>query len=240
MSAAGPLLLGIETTTSLGGLALAGADGLRAEYAADVHGSHAARIMPGVERMLAEAGLAAGELAGIGVSIGPGSFTGLRVGVATAMGLARAAGLPLYPVPTLEAAAWPVPAPPGGAVAVAMVARKGEVYGGVFRGGGEWVVPVVEAAALPPGEFLRRLRELDMPLAVCGTAADALGEPLSGSLVRAAPLFDHPRAAAVAWRSLALHRSGDQVAPAEIRPLYLKASQAEREWSRRQAAGGRG
>ncbi|MDH5527106.1 MAG: tRNA (adenosine(37)-N6)-threonylcarbamoyltransferase complex dimerization subunit type 1 TsaB [Nitrospirota bacterium] len=238
MSASEALLLGIDTTTSLGGLALAGAGGLRAEYAADVHGSHAARIMPGIERMLNEAELAPGDLSGIGVSIGPGSFTGLRVGVATAMGLARAAGLPLYPVPTLEAVAWTVVASSGGAVAVAMVARKGEIYGAVYRPDGEWVAPVMAPAALTPAEFMQRITRLNMPLAVCGTAADDLAGETCGSLHRVARLFDYPRAAAVAWRAVALHRDGSLVAPDEIRPHYLKASQAEREWARRQTAGG--
>jgi tRNA threonylcarbamoyladenosine biosynthesis protein TsaB len=153
------------------------------------------------------------------------------------MGLARAAGLPLYPVPTLEAIAWSVAAPADGAVAVAMVARKGEIYGAVYRPQGEWVETLVAPGAATAAEFLEQMTGLDMPLAVCGTAADGFDCALSGNLRRAAPMFDHPRAAAVAWRALAMHRDGARVEADALRPHYLKASQAEREWARRQAEG---
>jgi len=234
VTSAGPVLLGIDTTTPLGGLALAGRHGLVAEYATDVRGSHAPRVMRGVERLLADAGLAAGELGGIGVSIGPGSFTGLRVGVATAMGLARATGLPLFAVPTLEAMAWGAPAS-GRAVAVVMNARMGEVYGAVYRSHGEWVTALLPACAVTPEEFLTAALALEVPLAVCGTGADLLRAPTEAGLERLAILFDHPRAATIAWRAACLRERGEATPIGELRPVYLKASQAERAWARRQA-----
>ena len=94
--------------------------------------SHTASLPLLVERVLGDAGLALEDVEGIAVSIGPGSFTGLRIGLALAKGLAFAGGLPLVGVPTLEALAWVVDAAPGTSVCAALDARKREVYGAVL------------------------------------------------------------------------------------------------------------
>ncbi|MBI5136417.1 MAG: tRNA (adenosine(37)-N6)-threonylcarbamoyltransferase complex dimerization subunit type 1 TsaB [Nitrospirae bacterium] len=242
MSAAEPgLVLGIDTATPLGGIAIAGPDGLIAEHAVGVQGSHASRLMAALERLLGDAGLSLADLAGIGVSIGPGSFTGLRVGVASAMGLARAQNLPLLPVPTLEALAWGVPRPAGAAVATVLTARRDEVYGAVFgataSGGLE---PLLAPCAVAPAALLAELNRLGRPLVLAGSGTPALlaaGAPARG--ITAAPaVFWQPRAAVVAWRAGRMLAEGRRHAPHEVTPIYLKASQAEINWAKRQRTTG--
>jgi len=228
--------LALDTTTPLGGVALVGADGgLLSEYAADVRGSHAPRLMMAVERLLSEAGIDPAQLAGIGVSIGPGSFTGLRVGVATALGLARAADIPLFPVPTLEALAWGAPRGDGG-VAVAMSSRKGELYGAVYHfEGSDWpnkhlLVP----RAVSPEQFAADLANLGSTVTLVGTAADDLPGLVDLAWVWRGPtLFDRPRAAVIGWRAAQMAAAGEHYPADQVVPRYLKASQAEITWNQR-------
>jgi tRNA threonylcarbamoyladenosine biosynthesis protein TsaB len=227
------MFLGLETSTPLGGVALAGSDGLAAERALGITGSHAARLMTAVDAVLGETGLKLADLAGIGVSVGPGSFTGLRVGVATAQGLARGAGLPLFAVPSLEAVAWGLPAAwlaPGAVVAVAMTARRGEVYGAVYAAGDGRLTALIAPVVAAPDDFAADLAALETPVCVAGTAAAgvAAGAARRGAPATAAPaLFACPRAAVVAWRAIGMAAAGEADTPATLVPRYLAASQAE-------------
>lgn len=233
-------VLGIETTTPLGGVALAGDDGLIAEYAADVKGSHAPRLMEAVEQLLSGADLTPAGLSGIAVSIGPGSFTGLRVGLATAMGLARAAGLPVFPVPTLEAVAWNTPRPDGAALAVAMHARRGELYGAVYRMAAGEPEAVLPPRAARHEDFLADALGTGLPLVAVGTAAAGLcaAAPEDARISRAPGVFARPRAAIVAWRGTVMHAAGRGVEPGDVTPVYLMPSQAERALAARRAGEG--
>src|SRR5207302_5277280 len=94
--------------------------------------SHTASLPALVERVLGDAGLALEDVEGLAVSIGPGSFTGLRIGLALAKGIAFAGGLPLVGVPTLEALAHVADASPGETICAALDARKREVYAALF------------------------------------------------------------------------------------------------------------
>jgi tRNA threonylcarbamoyladenosine biosynthesis protein TsaB len=233
----GPLLLGLETSTPLGGAALAGPQGLLAERALGIGGSHAARLMVAVDALLDEAGITLADLAGIGISVGPGSFTGLRVGVATAQGLARGSGLPLFPVSSLEAVAWALPAAlapsaalPPSALAVVMTARREEVYGAVYRAGGEALAPLLAPVAAPPEALAADLAALEVPLLLGGTAAldlAARARRLGARVTLAPHLFACPRAAVVAWRAAVMHAAGEAFGPEAVVPRYLAPSQAE-------------
>jgi len=235
------VFLGIDTATSLGGVALVSEVGIIAAYGADVRGAHGPRLMRAVERVLADASLRLADLAGIGVSIGPGSFTGLRVGVATAMGLGRAADLPLFPVPTLETLAWGVPHPAGAVVAPTLKSRRNEVYGAVYRvvSGDEGMAleTVLAPLAATPADFLIELQRLDVPVVVAGDGAwMVLSSPDRDARLVAAPAFcQAPSAPVVAWRAAAMHAAGLHTPRHLVTPFYLKASQAEITWAERQA-----
>jgi tRNA threonylcarbamoyl adenosine modification protein YeaZ len=126
-------ILGIETSTQRGSIALMdGATLVRELPLSAALNKHAERLLPQIDTLLKETGTPPSDLAAIAISIGPGSFTGLRVGLATAKGLAYACGLPLLPVPTLEAMAMPF-RDAKTAIAPMIVSRKDEVYWALFQ-----------------------------------------------------------------------------------------------------------
>lgn len=100
------MLLAIDTATRTAGIALYGPDGLQVEHTWRTSANHTVELMPYVVSACEQQGLAPSELLAVGVSLGPGSFTGLRVGLSVAKGLALALQIPILGVPTLDAAAY--------------------------------------------------------------------------------------------------------------------------------------
>jgi tRNA threonylcarbamoyladenosine biosynthesis protein TsaB len=137
-------------------------------------GNHAARVLPLLEAALAEADVAWDAVERIAVGVGPGGFTGLRIGIATARALAQARDLPLVPVSSLAAlAAGAGPGP----VAAVLDARRGEVFAAAWEGGRELLAP----AALAPAALADRLLGLDVPLQAVGDGAVRFRQELEGA-----------------------------------------------------------
>src|SRR6059058_6004849 len=139
----------------------------------DVRVTHSERLMGAVDRLLGDAGWTVRDLTGLAVAVGPGSFTGLRVGLSTVKGLAVALGVPVAAVPTLDAlaASLPFAALP---VCPVLYARKGEVYASLYRWDGgamrrEWAYE-----ALAPEALAERLAE---PVILLGNGASAVRSP---------------------------------------------------------------
>jgi tRNA threonylcarbamoyladenosine biosynthesis protein TsaB len=126
-------------------------------------GEHAARVLPLLEQALAEAGLGWEDVERIAIGVGPGGFTGLRIGIATARALAQGRGLPLVPVGSLAALA----AGAEGTVAAVLDARRGEVFAGIWDGGRELAPP----AALAPAALAERLARLGAGVRAVGDGA---------------------------------------------------------------------
>jgi tRNA threonylcarbamoyladenosine biosynthesis protein TsaB len=126
-------------------------------------GEHGARVLVLLEQALAQGGVEWDAVERIAVGVGPGGFTGLRIGIATARALAQGRGLPLVPVGSLAALA----AGSEGTVAAVLDARRGEVFAGVWEDGRERIAP----AALAPAALAGRLAELDAPVQAVGDGA---------------------------------------------------------------------
>ena len=120
-------ILALETSTLAGSAALLEGGRIVGESLLDVALTHSERLMAMVDRLIQDSGWRATDLEALAVSTGPGSFTGLRIGIATAKGLALALGVPVAPVPTLDALAWNLPFADA-LVCPLLDARKGEVY----------------------------------------------------------------------------------------------------------------
>jgi tRNA threonylcarbamoyladenosine biosynthesis protein TsaB len=158
------IVAGFDTATAATAAAVLLDDGsvreLRHDPAPDERPGHAAHLLPMVERVLADAGLVWPDVGRLAVGVGPGGFTGLRIGIATARGIAQAAPhLELVAVSTLQALA----APHGGLVAAVLDARRGEAYVACWRDG----EPSGPVAALAP----ERLGELEEGLLAVGDGA---------------------------------------------------------------------
>ena len=126
------LLLALDTATETGSLALVAADRVLMEYSLESHNAYLTCLMPGVAAILRNTGQEIADLSAVAVSTGPGNFTGLRIGLATAKTLAWSLKCPLVPVPTLEVLAAQFPFHPH-PVGVVMDAKRGEVFWGLFR-----------------------------------------------------------------------------------------------------------
>lgn len=213
-------VLAVETSTLAGGVALLEGERLRGEYLLDVSATHSERLMPAIDRLLADAGWQPGDLEGLAVAVGPGSFTGLRIGLSTVKGLALALRLPVAAVPTLDAmaAALPFAALP---VCPVLDARKGEVYCSLYRWDGERMARQWEYLALPPRELAARLTE---PVILLGDGATLVPAPPA----RLAPPHRRlPSPAAVGVLGLARLAAGQTVAVPDLTPIYLRPSEAE-------------
>ena len=125
-------VLAIDTATAWQSVALLDDTTVLACHNQDAPGSHARLLLPTIDRLFTETGLSLTKLDGLVVSIGPGSFTGLRVGLATMLGFRTISQLPLAVVPTLEGMAWNLP---GMSVPLCPIlnSRRGELYWAVFR-----------------------------------------------------------------------------------------------------------
>lgn len=233
------VVLAIETSTTTGSVAVVSDAGVHVEILHGLESTHSDRLLGAVDQALRESALRLEDLAGLAVSVGPGSFTGLRIGLATAKGLAEAHPLPLVAVSTLETLAMNAPA---GATAVcpALDARKGEVYGALFAwdaGTGGWRARVPEGAYAPE-TLARRVAETapeavllgDGVLAYRDVFAEALGK---GALFAAGPAHQ-PRAAWVGWLGLRRLREGLTEDAISLVPRYLRPSEAELAWARRE------
>lgn len=213
-------LLALETSTLAGGAALVDGDRLVGEYTLNIRVTHSERVMAAVDRLLADAGWRPSDLEGLAVSIGPGSFTGLRIGISTAKGLAMALGLAVAPVPTLDAlaAALPWAALP---VCPVLDARKGEVYASLYRWDGAGMRREWDYLALAPAELAARLSE---PVILLGDGAPSVRSPFARQVPLARRL---PSAACVAELGHELLARGAGQPPAGLAPLYLRPSEAE-------------
>lgn len=187
--------------------------------------THSQTLLPLADAALKEAGASIGDIDAVAVSAGPGSFTGVRIGMGTAKGLALGADIPMILVPTLLALAHNVQAYEGVIVPL-MDARRGEVYTATYLAKNGKIEEITPMQALPLAALLP---QLDTAIFVGDGAAVHREKILEvmGERARFAPpqLMQH-RAGAVAVAAMDL----PTVSPHEAAPLYLRLSQAEREY----------
>jgi tRNA threonylcarbamoyladenosine biosynthesis protein TsaB len=222
-------ILGIETSGEEAAVAVVGPDGVLAEETSP-HGMQLSRsLQPRVQAVLQAAGLEPRDLEGIAVSIGPGSFTGLRIGVTTAKSLAYALGLAAAPVPTLQALAAEHPLPEDVLLVAIVSASPADLYTALFQ----WQAGKLEARAqellLPTMDLARVIGNTPMKVAVVGDPGPhraKLGEALTGrgSFLEGPAA---PRASTRAELGRRMLTEGGGIEPHALVPRYLRASAAE-------------
>jgi tRNA threonylcarbamoyladenosine biosynthesis protein TsaB len=234
-------LLAVETSTLTGAVALLDAGRLVAESRVSVAVTHGERLMAAIDGVLRSARWALSDAEAFAVGLGPGSFTGLRIGLSTVKGLAFATGKPVVGVPTLDALAWMLPfcAHP---VCPILDAKKNEVYAGLYRTL-EGRLEVLDAPhAIPPVALAEGLRDAtEGPVVFVGDAvvtfAPILLEIL-GPRARLAPAnLRLPSAVTVGELGMAALARGESRDPASLVPVYLRPSEAEIARERQQGAG---
>jgi tRNA threonylcarbamoyladenosine biosynthesis protein TsaB len=205
------IVLGLDTCLAACSVAVLQDGRVLAHASEAMARGHQERLAPMAQRVMAEAGLSFDRLDRVGATVGPGSFTGLRVGVAFAKGLASALAIPAVGVGALEALA----AEADGFVAAAIDARRDQLYLQVFEDG----APLMAPDALPVGVAAARLAELAMgrALTLVGSGAPLLADAAPGARIRTPQGADARHVARLAMARPAT----------PIRPLYLRAPDAK-------------
>lgn len=204
------------------------------EFYVNIPQTHSQTLLPMAENLLLTCGTAPADLDFFAVTRGPGSFTGLRIAIAAAKGLAMASGKPCVGVSTLEGLACGLSGFEGTAAAV-MDARCGQVYAGLFSLSGGAVARMEEDCAVSVRELGERLASIKKPVFLVGDGAELCYNKLTeegtlGDRLRLAPPhLRFQRAAAVGAAALAAWRRGEALDAGELVPAYLRLPQAERE-----------
>jgi len=222
-------LLALDTSSGATGTAVAVGGRVAATRRLPAGARHDRLLFAAVDETLAEAGVTRADLEGVAVTRGPGGFTGLRVGLSTAKGIAFALGLPMVGISSLEALARGAGAGEGEATAALFDAKKGQVYGLLVGGEGE--APLVAEGAYDPDDFAERAAALERKILFTGSGVDAYGERFAeqlGTRYRAAEpsrrLVDPGQ---VALLGLLAFARGEALAPELILPVYHRLSEAE-------------
>ncbi len=220
-----PLVLALESATAVSSVALLRGPELVDEISAAA-GPAAATLLPAVDALLARAGVALGDVEAFAVSIGPGSFTSLRVGISTLKGLAFGGEIPTAPVSTLAALAR-VADPSDRLVVPLLDARRGEFYAAAYAADRDWEVVVPEGVYTP--EAL--CAQLRVPCVLVGEGVALCGEAIAGALGEGVALLPPPRGDARARHVGALGveqlARGAWVSAARLAPHYLRRAEAE-------------
>jgi tRNA threonylcarbamoyladenosine biosynthesis protein TsaB len=224
-------LLCIDTTAVAGSVALAEGTRLVAQEQQGVAGTHSERLLASIEHLLAAARWRCEEIEGIAVAIGPGSFTGLRIGLATAKGMALAEGIPIAGVSSLASLALNGSGFAGTVIPL-IDARRDELYAAAWKvEAGGAMHPVLAEVVSPPDGVIRQLSAIDGELLLTGDGALRYGAQIAAAL----GLRAHIAVGTMLWPqavnlALLAHErlakgKGDDVAT--LVPNYIRHSDAE-------------
>ena len=226
MSALGrSAILALDTATPVGSVALCAPEGIVVSRYFDVGLQHSQRLFGELEAALAAAGVGVADVRAVAVAIGPGSFTGLRIGLSAAKGLCLAAGKELVTVSTLEALAARLPFTRLPVCAV-LDARKREVYAALYDTATGVPVELVPPRAIAPAQLARE--GASAATIYTGDGATAYRELLAGnSTAQFAPLpCARPDAGTIGWLALSKLEQGQTADLDAVEPEYLRAPSA--------------
>lgn len=197
--------------------------------------THSQTLMPMTEQLCRNTGISLDEVEAVAVNAGPGSFTGVRIGVAAAKGLAFRRGLPCVSVSTLESMAYNRLGCDG-VVCALMDARCSQVYNAMFRINGDTVERLCEDRAVSLTDLQLALQQYEENVTLIGDGAQIAFNFLANSLshVRLAPMNHITQtASSVACAAFQHIKQGDVLSPAELMPVYLRLPQAQRELNKK-------
>ena len=225
-------ILSIETSTMLGGVAIIDeAAGLIAETRLNVKTTHSERLMTAVNNTLIQSEMDLDAIDAFAVAIGPGSFTGLRIGLSTVKGLSYATGKPVVTVPTLDAFAWNFQYS-AYTVCLMLDARKSEVYAAVYIWEDNSFRTVIECVSIKPEALLEKLQG---EVLFAGEGVLLYKEKITGIMKERAVFaaLDKmvPSPANIAMLGLIKAVRGEYAVISETVPVYIRRSEAEVKWS---------
>lgn len=225
------LLLAIDTTTNICSVALGEQDKLWAEIILNTKKTHSQRLMPAIQNLLRDADVDKRELEGIAVALGPGSFTGIRIGMATVQGLSQGLGIPVIGVMTLDALAEGCGNFPR-LICPILDARREQVYTGLYRGGDGGPIRLEPPAALALDDLIGRIKNYDEEVIFAGDALKTFREKLRRAL--SDKYMEMPfssrlnRAALVLQKGFKNWEKDGPTSVYALKPFYIRLPEAER------------
>lgn len=230
-------ILALDSSGIVASVAIVQDDVLLAEYTVNYKKTHSQTLLPMLDEVARMTELDLTEIDAIATAAGPGSFTGLRIGSATAKGLGLALQKPLIAVPTVEALAYNL-YDTKGLVCPIMDARRNQVYTGIYRYEGNRLVTVKAQTAMAVDELLDELNTLGEEVTFLGDGVPvfkaAIEEKLKVPSSFAPAHMNRQRASAVAALGILYYKEGKVQTAEEHKPDYLRVSQAERERAERE------
>ncbi len=222
-----PIILSLENSGMCGSIALSASNVCIAEYSLTTTKTHSKRLLSSIEFILHEATLDWPEIDAIAVSLGPGSFTGLRIGLATAKGIAMATGKKLIGISSLDALAFQLQHS-AKLICPAIDARKKQVYAAIYRHSGPNLQRLTPPMAIEPLELAAQIQESVIFIGDGGVLYKEILQDTLGEMVTFAdPSTYFPRAAAIGSLALIKWHNKDFLDPAIAVPTYVRPSDAE-------------
>jgi tRNA threonylcarbamoyladenosine biosynthesis protein TsaB len=223
--------LAFESSAKAASVALWDSGVLVAESFQNNGKTHSATLMPMAERLLQDCGIQPTGLDYVAVAMGPGSFTGVRIGVAAAKGLAWAAEKPMVGISTLEGMAHQLLGVQG-IICPVMDARRQQVYNALFDCDGQTITRRSEDRAISLEDLKKELENIEKPIFLVGDGSKLCYNSLKAvlpNLIFPPAHLEMQHASGVAMAAAELAAQGRSVSPADLVPNYLRLSQAERE-----------
>jgi tRNA threonylcarbamoyladenosine biosynthesis protein TsaB len=234
------LILGIETATAQAGCAIGGHEGVLAAAHSTRGRRHAENLTPAIEFICGQAQIELDEIGLVAVDVGPGLFTGLRVGVATAKALAFALRVPMIGVPSLDLLAFPMRFS-ARLIVAAIDARRGELYYSFYRQVPGGIQRLSDHLLGTPDDLASELLATGEEVLLVGDGAHRYAEAFEGlakvELVDAGS--SHPSATSLVQLAHARALREEFTRPDEIEPIYLRRPDAEINWTTRPVGGPR-
>lgn len=229
------LILGIETATVQAGCAIGGHEGVLAEAHSARGKRHAENLVPAIDFICEQADIDLDEIGLVAVDVGPGLFTGLRVGVATAKAIAFARRVPMIGVPSLDLLAFPVRFS-NRLIVAAIDARRGELYYAFYRQVPGGVQRLSDHLLGTPEDLASELLATGEEVLLVGDGAHRYSEAFEG--LAKVEMVDvgnsYPSAASLVQLAHARALREDFERPEAIEPIYLRRPDAEINWSTRE------
>ena len=232
-------ILGLDSSGIVASVAIVEDDVLIAEYTVNYKKTHSQTLLPMLDEIAKMTELDMNSIVAIAVAAGPGSFTGLRIGSATAKGLGLALKKPLIAIPTVEGLAYNL-YDISGLICPIMDARRKQVYTGIYRFTDHQLKVVEDQMAVPMETVIEKLNQYGEAVTFLGDGVSVFHELIAEKMTvpySFAPAHvNKQRAAAVAALGEIYYRQGKTETAMEHVPDYLRVSQAERERAEREAA----
>ncbi|OGD15740.1 tRNA (adenosine(37)-N6)-threonylcarbamoyltransferase complex dimerization subunit type 1 TsaB [Candidatus Atribacteria bacterium RBG_19FT_COMBO_35_14] len=229
-------ILGIDTSAKFCNLGLIEDEDILIEYTINgLRKKHSSILVPAIKNLLKTIDLKIEEINGIAVSMGPGSFTGLRIGLCVAKGLCYARSLPLLGIPTLDAMAFPFKEIPY-LICPVLESKKDEIYDVVFRGGVS-LHRVMDYKCEDIQSLLARLSPLKEKIIFSGDGIKKYRDIIKNKIGKNALFIDSqlnfPVAASIAFLGLNKLKKGEEDNVSTLSPFYLRKSEAEIIWEKK-------